>query len=308
MQIQQKYLPPKTLRRSGDLINGVKFICCHDTGNDDSTAEQNVDYFIQSANFESASAHSFVDDQGVIECIPATEKAWHVRYATLIDNQMFGADANDWALGIELCYSPAGKFDSKKAYQNYVDYIAMLCKQYDLDPSTKLVGHYTLDPSRRSDPINAFSKIGKTWEIFIADINASFGVKIDHPQTEIVIPTVVPAAVPTAAPQVSEPVPVIEPDVVPVPTVAAPAPTTVPSAASGVASIINYLKTIPMSKFEQLLSSRTFWTIVIMLAFNLISYIHPFVSDAVFTVINGGLTLIAGYFKVNPSQVYTPSS
>jgi len=171
MTIQTKLIPIGTLRRSGLKNTGVKFIVCHDTGNDSSTAEGNVNYYINSANEMSASAHAFVDDKGVIECIPLDEKAWHVRYGQPQDNELFGLDSNDAALGVELCYTTKGNFDSKKAYENYVEYIVSLLKKYSLN-ETKLVGHHRLDPGRRTDPINAFSKIGKTWEAFILDVKS----------------------------------------------------------------------------------------------------------------------------------------
>jgi N-acetylmuramoyl-L-alanine amidase CwlA len=171
MQIKQQYIPVPSLRRSGQKILGTKFIVCHDTGNDGSTAQNNADYYKTSANVMQASAHAFVDDQGVIEVIPATEKAWHVRYSQPQDNQMFGGDANDYSLGIELCYSTTGKFNSVVAYNNYVEYIRGLCAQYNINPLTNLVSHATLDPTRRTDPINAFGKIGKTWNDFIADVS-----------------------------------------------------------------------------------------------------------------------------------------
>ena len=60
-----------------------------------------------------------------------------------------------------------------------------------------------------------------------------------------------------------------------------------------------------MNKLTQFFTSRTVWTIIVMLAFNLIAYIHPFVSDALYTLINGLLTILAGYFHINPSQNYT---
>ncbi len=168
----QKLLPVPSLRRSGLRLNGLtpKFIVCHDTGNDGSSASGNVDYYIKSANDMQASAHAFVDDKGVIECIPALEKAWHVVYGSTVDNKMFGFDANDEALAVELCFSTKGFFDSKIAYANYVEYIKGLCAKYALDPRTKLVAHGTLDPARRTDPFTAFATIGKTWQNFIDDV------------------------------------------------------------------------------------------------------------------------------------------
>lgn len=169
--ITQKYLPIPSQRRSGIPISTIKYIVCHDTGNDGSTALGNVNYYIQSAQLEQASAHAFVDDKGVIECIPLTEKAWHVRYNAGIAPNIDGSFANDHAIGVELCFSSHNSFDSQQAYTNYCEYIADLIKKFNLS-ADNLVSHATLDPSRRTDPINAFSKIGKRWEMFLADIRS----------------------------------------------------------------------------------------------------------------------------------------
>ena len=167
--IIQKYLPISTLRRSGFKLLGVKFITAHDTGNLNSTALQNVDYFIKSANEIQASAHTFIDDVNIIECIPSDEKAYHVRRASEIDNSIYGVDAIDWALAVELCYFTDLE-RSKIAYNNYVEYIKGLCTKYALNPATAIIGHYTLDPIRRTDPLNAFKRINITWEQFIKDL------------------------------------------------------------------------------------------------------------------------------------------
>jgi len=171
MKTTQKLLPAPSKRRSGEKLKGVKFIVAHDTGNDNSTALQNVNYFINSANEVSASAHTFIDDKDIIECVPLDEKAWHVRYNVPTDNAMFGVDANDYAIGVELCYFSKDKERSLKAYNNYVEYIAQKTLEYNLNPKTKIVGHYTLDPGRKTDPINAFKTFGKTWEDFIKDLS-----------------------------------------------------------------------------------------------------------------------------------------
>ena len=166
--ITQKLLPISK-RRSGQKLLGISFIVSHDTANPGSTAQGNVNYFINSANEMEASAHYFVDDKDIIQIIPDSEKSWHVRFISPKDNEIYGKDANDWALGIELCYG--GNIDNKKAYQNYVELHAYLCKKYKLIPEKKVVGHYALDPIRRNDPLNAFSVIGKIWADFIQDIN-----------------------------------------------------------------------------------------------------------------------------------------
>lgn len=186
IKITQKYLPKGSKRRSGDKLKAIKFIVAHDTGNDNSTALQNVNYYINSANEVSASAHTFVDDKEIIECVPLDEKAWHVRYNVPTDNVMFGVDANDYAIGVELCYFSKDKERSLKAYTSYVEYIAQKTLEYNLNPKTKIVGHYTLDPGRKTDPINAFKTFGKTWEDFIVDVCN----KREQLQTPIVVESV----------------------------------------------------------------------------------------------------------------------
>jgi hypothetical protein len=49
----------------------VRFVVAHDNGNPGSTAAGNVKYYENSRNEKSASAHLFVDDQEILECIPA---------------------------------------------------------------------------------------------------------------------------------------------------------------------------------------------------------------------------------------------
>ena len=175
----QKYIPSNTLRRSSRPLLGVRFIVAHDTGTVNATALNFADRFIKTANDVQASAHAFVDDINIVECIPQTERALHVRSAPEIDNFIFGVDANDYALGVELCY-----FDSlersKLAYTQYVDYIKGLHAKYKLDPLKCVVGHYKLDPEKRTDPINAFKRIGVTWEQFIKDLTIidKSGIKI----------------------------------------------------------------------------------------------------------------------------------
>ncbi len=171
MEIKQKLIPIPSKRRSGEKIIAVKYLVAHDSGNDNSTAKQNVDYYIKSADVVEASAHYFVDDLGIIQCIPDEEKAWHVRRSVGIDQKLFGSAANDTAFGVELCYGPAWTPERNlKAYQNYVELIASLCKKYNLIPNSQIVAHATLDPDRRKDPMNAFTWVKKTWSDFISDI------------------------------------------------------------------------------------------------------------------------------------------
>jgi N-acetylmuramoyl-L-alanine amidase CwlA len=171
--ITLKLIPTPSKRRSGQKILGVGFIVSHDTGNDGSTAAQNANYFVSSANEIEASAHYFVDDKQIICCVPEEEKAWHVRYNEPKDNEIYGKDSNDWAIGVELCFHSGNtKVNNLIAYKNYVELHAYLCNKYHLNPLQYVVGHYVLDAARRTDPLNAFKYMNKTWNQFIADIIA----------------------------------------------------------------------------------------------------------------------------------------
>lgn len=187
--ITQKLIPVPSQRRSGQKLLGVRFIVAHDTGNDSSTAKGNANYFTTSKDEMQASAHYFVDDKDVICVVPESEKAWHVRYDMPKDNELYGKDANDWALGVELCFSSKGTIDNEKSYQNYVALMASLCKKYKLNALTDIVAHGTLDPTRRTDPFTAFKVMGKTWDGFIDDVQ------------DALVPVVVPS--PTPVPPVA---------------------------------------------------------------------------------------------------------
>lgn len=173
--ITQDYIKTGTKRRPGLKLKGaVVFLVAHDTGNPETTAKGNVSYFKNSANEMEASAHFFVDDIDIIACIPDDEKAWHVWYSVGTDNAKYGVDANDYALGIELCYFK-DVARMKKAYQNYVDLFAFLCNKFKLDPLKFISGHFELDPARKTDPNNAFKIIGKTMDSFKKDVVAAMG-------------------------------------------------------------------------------------------------------------------------------------
>jgi len=179
MSFQQKYtITPQYLskpskRRSGLLISpSVKFVVAHDTGNPRSTATGNVNYYERSRDDESASAHIFVDGKQIIECIPALtappEKAWHVLYRVDTDNRMYGHNANDAAIGVEYCYGD--NINADEAYRKYVWTIAFICHTFGLDPSTSVVGHAFLDPTRKTDPGSGLGYSRRSYEQLLRDI------------------------------------------------------------------------------------------------------------------------------------------
>ena len=184
LTIKEQYIKSGTQRRSGIKMKKVTFFVDHDTGNPGSTAQNNADYYCRTCDEMSASAHAFIDDKVVILCVPCykgnKEKAWHVRYDKPQDNAIYGVDANDEALGFELCYFPGDVARCKKAYENYIEFAAMMCIEHGVS-ATKRSGHFELDPERRSDPNNALKYIGKTY----ADMQKDIAKKVGEVDMEI---------------------------------------------------------------------------------------------------------------------------
>jgi LysM repeat protein len=175
-EIEKRYLTPKTSRRPGIPMPEILFNVAHDSGNPGSTAKGNIDWYENTKNLQQASAHTFIDDVRIAECIPLLtgppEKAWHVRYLVQIDNKMYGDDANDVAGGVEFCWG--GKINFEEAYKRYVWYLAYACYVFKLDPAKKIPGHEILDPGRKIDPSNGLKFGKKTYEQLIRDVVKEF--------------------------------------------------------------------------------------------------------------------------------------
>lgn len=156
-------LLPIGTRRSGQpLTTGKpKFMVIHDTGNINTTAQDNVNYYKNSYNIDwsmVASAHIFVDDKEAIICIPVTEKAWHVLYNTPIDNKWYNLDANDAAFGIEGCYF-TDKVRTQKSLDNTARVAAYLAKFWKIDYKTEAPGHQDIQ-NDKIDPGNLLEAAG----------------------------------------------------------------------------------------------------------------------------------------------------
>jgi len=174
--IVSHYLPcPSDRRRGLRMMPGVRYIVAHDTGNPGTTAWQNVSYFCRDTQV-AASAHLFVDDKQIIECVPALtaapEKAWHVLYSVQQDAHLYGHKANDAAIGVEYCYG--GAINADLAYQRYLWVIAYACYRYGLDPATSVVGHFILDPKRKTDPMSGLAYSRRSYEQLLRDVVSEY--------------------------------------------------------------------------------------------------------------------------------------
>lgn len=204
--VKYDWLPIGT-RRSGQKLTSGKpiFAVAHDTGNPNTTAQDNVNYYKNSYNIDwslVASAHIFVDDKECIVCIPVTEKAWHVLYNTPIDNNWYNADANDAAFGIEGSYFD-DKARSKKSLDNMARVTAYLCNYWKIDYKTEVPGHQDIQ-SDKVDPGNLLQAAGYSRNISNFDKQVAKyinGVKEDsnkEPSKDLLEPT---KEKPTPSPQ-----------------------------------------------------------------------------------------------------------
>ena len=169
-----QFLLPISKRRSGRLANKIRFLVAHDTGNPGSTAQGNVAYYAKSCQQQSASAHLFVDDKQIIECVPALtarpEKAWHVRYdcPEKRDLALYKCHANDAAIGVEYCYG--GKINADEAYKRYVWVLAYACSKFHLNPARDIIGHSQLDPKRKTDPESGLRASRRSYAQLLRDV------------------------------------------------------------------------------------------------------------------------------------------
>ncbi|MEJ8306677.1 peptidoglycan recognition protein family protein [Saccharibacillus sacchari] len=191
--IERRYITKRSNTRPGTrLTTGVPaFFVAHDTGNPGASSDNHYRYFNTLVG-RSASAHTFIDDKKILEIVPAgtgpdpAEKAWHVLYNVTTDNERFGYDANNAALGVELCYG--GDINFAEAYKRFVWYLAFCCNKWNKDPRLFIPSHKQLDPARKIDCDNALKFGGKTLKDLVNDVAAEMAV------------TVAPTPVPTPTP------------------------------------------------------------------------------------------------------------
>ncbi|OWA37885.1 N-acetylmuramoyl-L-alanine amidase [Saccharibacillus sp. O16] len=179
--IERRYIVKRSNTRPGlRLTTGVPaFFVAHDTGNPGASAEAHFRYF-NNLQGRSASAHTFIDDKQILEIIPTGtgdepgEKAWHVLYNVKTDNERFGYNANDAAIGVELCYG--GGIDFEQAYRRFVWYLAFCCTKFGKNPRLFIPSHKQLDPARKIDCDQALKAGGKTLKDLIADVVSEMAV------------------------------------------------------------------------------------------------------------------------------------
>ena len=102
-----------------------------------SSAKNNCSYFY--STYRGASAHYFVDDNSIWQCVLDKDIAWHCG----TNGTYYNGCRNSNSIGIEMCcYSNNGTLDMSDAtINNTLDLAAYICKKYNISID-RVVRHY----------------------------------------------------------------------------------------------------------------------------------------------------------------------
>jgi len=159
MEITQSFLPVGPAR-PGAPLDEVRALVLHWPAASRQTARQVRDFWAGPGNTEGTSAHCAVSQDGtIVQAIPWTEKAYHVgssapdpasgRVYTELARTLFGDFAkspkttspNHVTIGIEMCHLDALGTYAQATVDAAVELCAYLCKQYGLDPASRIITH-----------------------------------------------------------------------------------------------------------------------------------------------------------------------
>ena len=142
----------------------VEYIVFHYTGNNKDSAWGNANWF-QGANRD-ASAHYFVDDEDIFQCVDICDTAWHCGAYTYYHASCRNANS----IGIEMCCSGNYKV-SATTKENAAQLGAALCKYLGItDVDKYIVRHY--DVSHKKCPAQMAGENNAEWNEFKARIKA----------------------------------------------------------------------------------------------------------------------------------------
>lgn len=149
----------------------IEYIVMHYTGNNEDSAAGNANYFM-GANRD-ASAHYFVDNYNIYQCVDANDIAWHCGSSR---GYYHHSCRNSNSIGIEMCCSGNYRVsDTTKA--NAVQLVAELCRYLGItDVDKYIVRHY--DVTRKSCPAQMAGGNNSEWKAFKAAIKEAIKPKV----------------------------------------------------------------------------------------------------------------------------------
>lgn len=142
--------------------NNPKYIVVHYVGAQSSTALNNCKYF--AGGDRGASAHYFVDDTSIWQCIEDKHGAWHVgNTRTEVNNKN--------SIGIEMCCMGANLGVTEKTEANTVDLVKHLMAKYNI-PVANVRTHYQVSGNSKVCP-NWSANGWARWNNFKAKLTSS---------------------------------------------------------------------------------------------------------------------------------------
>lgn len=141
----------------------IKYIVIHYVGAV-SSAKNNVDYFYSEKR--GASAHYFVDEKEIWQCVEDKDIAWHVGGA----KEYFSECRNNNSIGIELCCKKdeaGGWYFEKQTIQNAIELVQHLMNLYDVKIEN-IIRHYDVTHKICPEP---FVRDEQAWNNFKRRVN-----------------------------------------------------------------------------------------------------------------------------------------
>lgn len=143
----------------------IKYIVVHYTGNKGDSAYNNTKYF--KTVRRGASAHYFVDETEVWQCVEDKDAAWHCG----TNGKYYHADCrNANSIGVEMCNSVS---KNEAVERNTAELVRYLVKKYKLN-SDRILRHY--DVTHKQCPLTMIDE--SEWQKFKDNL------KEDEPMTE----------------------------------------------------------------------------------------------------------------------------
>ena len=139
-------------------INRIKYIVVHFTANNGDTAYGNTNYF---KSYRGASAHYFVDENGIYQSVEDKNIAWHCG----AKKYKHSTCRNSNSLGVELCSRKDSKgnfYFMDKTVDNAVELVKMLMTKYNV-PIANILRHYDITGKNCPEP---FVRDVKAWHNF----------------------------------------------------------------------------------------------------------------------------------------------
>ena len=144
-----------------------KYIVVHYTGNTTDTAYNNTRYF--KSVYRKASAHYFVDDNNIYQCVLDKDKAWHCGDKLKIGNggAYYGICTNSNSIGIEMCCTNSDV--SEKTENNTIELVKELMKKYNIS-ADNVIRHYDVTNKKCPAPmVNSKAR----WDNFKSKLGGS---------------------------------------------------------------------------------------------------------------------------------------